>query len=54
MTIPLEQIAEVNKATTLNEFQINQIVNERLNKYFQENTLMKQEYIIEAKVKVKD
>ena len=48
-----QKVAE-EKAATLNEAQINQIANGRLNKYFQENTLMEQEYIMEAKVKVKD
>ena len=48
-----EQVA-AEKAATLNEAQINQIANGRLNKYFQENTLMEQEYIMESKVKVKD
>jgi elongation factor Ts len=48
-----EQVA-AEKAAQLNEQQINQIANGRLNKYFQENTLMEQEYIMEAKVKVKD
>ncbi|MBQ9417422.1 MAG: elongation factor Ts [Bacteroidales bacterium] len=48
-----EKVA-ADKAATLNEAQINQIANGRLNKYFQENTLMEQEYIMEAKVKVKD
>ena len=45
-----EKVA-AEKAAQLNEQQINQIA---LNKYFQENTLMEQEYIMEAKVKVKD
>ena len=48
-----EQVA-AEKAAQLNEAQINQIANGRLNKYFQENTLMEQEYIMESKVKVKD
>lgn len=48
-----EQVA-AEKAASLNEAQINQIANGRLNKYFQENTLMEQEYIMESKVKVKD
>ena len=48
-----EQVA-AEKAAQLSEQQINQIANGRLNKYFQENTLMEQEYIMEAKVKVKD
>ena len=48
-----EQVA-AEKAAQINENQIQQIANGRLNKYFQENTLMEQEYIMEAKVKVKD
>ena len=48
-----EKVA-ADKAAQLSEQQINQIANGRLNKYFQENTLMEQEYIMEAKVKVKD
>ncbi len=48
-----EQVA-AEKAAQLSEQQINQIANGRLNKYFQENTLMEQEYIMESKVKVKD
>ncbi|MBR1798981.1 MAG: elongation factor Ts [Bacteroidales bacterium] len=48
-----EKVA-AEKAATLDEKQINNIANGRLNKYFQENTLMEQEYIMEAKVKVKD
>ncbi|MBQ9474032.1 MAG: elongation factor Ts [Bacteroidales bacterium] len=48
-----ERVA-AEKAAQLNENQINQIANGRLNKYFQENTLMEQEYIMDSKVKVKD
>ena len=48
-----EKVA-AEKAASLNEAQINQIANGRLNKYYQENTLMEQEYIMESKVKVKD
>ena len=48
-----ERVA-AEKAAQLSEQQINQIANGRLNKYFQENTLMEQEYIMESKVKVKD
>ena len=48
-----ERVA-AEKAAQLNENQINQIANGRLNKFYQENTLMEQEYIMESKVKVKD
>ena len=48
-----EQVA-AEKMAQLSEQQINQIANGRLNKFFQENTLMEQEYIMESKVKVKD
>ena len=41
-----EKVA-AEKAAQLSEQQINQIANGRLNKYFQENTLMEQEYIME-------
>ena len=48
-----ERVA-ADKAATLDEKQIQNIANGRLNKYFQENTLMEQEYIMEAKTKVKE
>ena len=48
-----EKVA-ADKMAQLSEQQINQIANGRLNKFFQENTLMEQEYIMESKVKVKD
>ena len=48
-----EKVA-AEKMAQLSEQQINQIANGRLNKFFQENTLMEQEYIMESKVKVKD
>ena len=41
-------------AATLPEGKIEGIAKGRLNKYFQENTLMNQEYIMESKVSVKD
>ena len=50
----IKETVAAEKAAQLSEQQINQIANGRLNKYFQENTLMEQEYIMEAKVKVKD
>ena len=54
MAREIKEKVAADKAATLNEAQINQIANGRLNKYFQENTLMEQEYIMEVKVKVKD
>ena len=42
------------KAAKLDEKMINGIANGRLNKFFQESTLMQQEYIMESKVSVKD
>ncbi|MBP5540566.1 MAG: elongation factor Ts [Bacteroidales bacterium] len=50
----IKETVAAEKAAQLNENQINQIANGRLNKYFQENTLMEQEYIMESKVKVKE
>ena len=50
----IKETVAAEKAAQLSEQQINQIANGRLNKYFQENTLMEQEYIMESKVKVKD
>ena len=41
-------------AASLQEAKIEGIAKGRLNKYFQENTLMNQEYIMESKVSVKD
>jgi len=41
------------KAATLNEQQIQQIANGRLNKFFKENTLVEQEYIMENKMTVR-
>ena len=41
------------KAATLNEAQIQQIANGRLNKFFKENTLVEQEYIMESKMTVR-
>ncbi|MBR1851202.1 MAG: elongation factor Ts [Bacteroidales bacterium] len=54
MAREIKEKVAAEKAATLNEAQINQIANGRLNKYFQENTLMEQEYIMESKVKVKE
>ena len=48
-----EQVA-AEKAANLNEQMIQNIANGRLNKFYQENTLMNQEYIMESKVSVKD
>ena len=42
------------KAASLDEKMIQNIANGRLNKFFQENTLLFQEYIMESKVSVKD
>ena len=47
------KVAE-EKAQNLNEGMIQNIAKGRLNKFFQENTLMNQEYIMESKVSVKD
>ena len=41
------------KAASLNEAQIQQIANGRLNKFFKENTLVEQEYIMESKMTVR-
>ena len=41
------------KAATLSEQQIQQIANGRLNKFFKENTLVEQEYIMESKMTVR-
>jgi elongation factor Ts len=48
-----EQVA-AEKAANLNEQMIQNSANGRLNKFYQENTLMNQEYIMESKVSVKD
>ncbi len=42
------------KAATLDEKMIQNIANGRLNKYFQETTLVNQEYIMEGKISVQD
>jgi elongation factor Ts len=42
------------KAASLSEQMIQGIANGRLNKYFQETTLVNQEYIMESKISVKD
>ena len=41
------------KAASLNEKQIEQIAMGRLNKFFKENTLVEQEYIMESKMTVR-
>lgn len=46
------EVAE-QKAATLNEAQIQQIANGRLNKFFKECTLVEQEYIMESKMTVR-
>lgn len=46
------EVAE-QKAATLNEAQIQQIANGRLNKFFKENTLVEQEYIMDGKMTVR-
>lgn len=48
-----EKVA-AEKAASLDEKMIQNIAKGRLNKFFQENTLMNQEYIMESKVSVKD
>ena len=48
-----EQVA-AEKAANLNEQMIQNIANGRMKKFYQENTLMNQEYIMESKVSVKD
>jgi len=48
-----EQVA-AEKLGQLDENMINNIANGRLKKFYQENTLMNQEYIMESKVSVKD
>ncbi|MBP5548141.1 MAG: elongation factor Ts [Bacteroidales bacterium] len=48
-----EKVA-ADTAATLPEAKIEGIAKGRLNKFFQENTLMNQEYIMESKVSVKD
>lgn len=47
-----EEVA-AEKLATLNPAQIEQIANGRLNKFFKENTLMEQEYIMESKMSVR-
>ncbi|MBR1784456.1 MAG: elongation factor Ts [Bacteroidales bacterium] len=54
MAREIKEKVAAEKAAQLSEQQINQIANGRLNKFFQENTLMEQEYIMESKVKVKE
>lgn len=47
-----EEVA-AEKLATLNPAQIEQIANGRLNKFFKENTLLEQEYIMESKMSVR-
>lgn len=54
MARQIKEEEAAKKAASLNEQQIQSIANGRLNKYFKENTLMEQEYIMESKVTVKD
>ena len=49
----IKEKTAAEKAASLNEGMINNIANGRLNKFFQENTLMAQEYIMD-KISVKD
>ncbi len=49
----IKQEVAAEKAASLNEAQIQQIANGRLNKYFKENTLVEQEYIMESKMTVR-
>lgn len=48
-----EEVAAQQNAS-MDENKINAIANGRLNKFFKENTLLEQEYIMESKVTVKD
>ena len=48
-----EKVA-AEKMASLDEKMINNIANGRMKKFYQENTLMNQEYIMESKVSVKD
>lgn len=50
----IKQDVAAEKAANLNEQMIQNIANGRLNKFFQENTLMEQEYVMEGKVSVKE
>lgn len=50
----IKEEESAKKAASLDEKMINNIANGRLNKFFQENTLLFQEYIMESKVSVKD
>lgn len=53
MAKKIKEEEAAKKAATLNEQQIQQIANGRLNKYFKENTLVEQEYIMESKITVR-
>jgi len=54
MAREIKEKVAAETASTLPEAKIENIAKGRLNKYFQENTLMNQEYIMESKVSVKD
>ena len=53
MAKKIKEEEAAKKAATLNEKQIEQIANGRLNKFFKENTLVEQEYIMESKMTVR-
>ena len=53
MAREIKEKVAAEKAASLNEQQIQQIANGRLNKFFKENTLMEQEYIMENKMSVR-
>lgn len=54
MAKKIKEEEAAKKAASLDEKMIQNIANGRLNKFFQENTLLFQEYIMESKVTVKD
>ncbi len=54
MAREIKEKVAAETASTLPEAKIENIAKGRLNKFFQENTLMNQEYIMESKVSVKD
>ena len=53
MAKKIKEEEAAKKAATLNEKQIEQIAQGRLNKFFKENTLVEQEYIMESKMTVR-
>ena len=53
MAKKIKEEEAAKKAATLSEQQIQQIANGRLNKFFKENTLVEQEYIMESKMTVR-